>query len=84
MQVKKGCSKITVEDVWVKGIPKLTTESALRMVEANGDDILDVIIGFGTGAEAFFIDPVVCDIYFNGNKPCGGGVLILDGKSGEV
>ncbi|CAD5120332.1 DgyrCDS8906 [Dimorphilus gyrociliatus] len=53
------------------------------MVEANGDGILDVVIGFGTGAEAFFIDPVVCDIYFNSKKPCGGGVLTLDGKTGE-
>lgn len=44
-----GCSHIEVEDVWVKGFPKLITESAFRMVEVNQDGVLDVIFGFGTG-----------------------------------
>lgn len=44
-----GCSKMSVEDVWVVGVPKLTTESSIRLVDVNQDGELDVILGFGTG-----------------------------------
>ncbi len=41
--------QITVEDVWVRGFPKLITESAFRMLDLNQDGVLDVVYGFGTG-----------------------------------
>ena len=44
-----GCDVISVDDVWTAGFPKLSTESAIRMVDVNLDGILDVIIGFATG-----------------------------------
>ena len=44
-----GCDSIAVEDVWVVGIPKLLTESAVRLVDVNQDGTLDVILGFATG-----------------------------------
>ena len=44
-----GCSYIEVEDVWITKLPKLTTESALRMIDVNSDKVLDVILGFATG-----------------------------------
>jgi hypothetical protein len=44
-----GCSHIEIEDVWVRGVPKLITESSIRLVDVNEDGILDVVIGFGTG-----------------------------------
>lgn len=44
-----GCSKLVVEDVWVVGFPKLVTESALRLLDVNGDGVLDVLFGFATG-----------------------------------
>lgn len=44
-----GCTHFEVEDVWVQNFPKLTTESAIRLIDINNDETLDVIIGFGTG-----------------------------------
>jgi hypothetical protein len=44
-----GCSRIEVEDVWVRGIPKLMTESAFRLLDVNKDGVLDIIFGFATG-----------------------------------
>ena len=28
------------------------------------------------------MNPVTCDIYFSGSRPCGGGVLCVDGRTG--
>ncbi|XP_064617640.1 uncharacterized protein LOC135481843 [Liolophura sinensis] len=78
-----GCYRISSEDVWVVGIPKLITESAIRLVDVNQDGILDVITGFGTGADGYNIPDIVCDIYFNGTKPCHGGLLALEGLTGR-
>ena len=54
------------------------------MLNVSDDDIPDVVFGFGTGADGYNVPDIVCDIYFAGEKPCMGGVLALDGKSGEV
>ncbi|XP_013379916.1 uncharacterized protein LOC106151284, partial [Lingula anatina] len=78
-----GCSDIQVEDVWIAGFPKLITESAFRLVDVNGDGTLDVLFGFGTGADGHNVPELVCDIYFNGTRPCFGGVLSIDGATGR-
>lgn len=44
-----GCSRMSAEDVWVVGFPKLMTESAFRLLDINGDRVLDVLFGFATG-----------------------------------
>ena len=44
-----GCSDLSVEDVWVIGLPKVLTESAFRLVDVNQDGTLDIILGFATG-----------------------------------
>lgn len=43
------CNKLKVEDVWVKGFPKLLTESAFRLLDINKDGVLDIVMGFATG-----------------------------------
>ena len=53
------------------------------MLNVSGDEVLDVVIGFGTGADGYNIPDFVCDIYFDGQKPCLGGVLALDGRTGK-
>ena len=40
---------------------------------------VDLIVG----AEGYNTPDVVCDIYFSGVRPCLGGLLALDGASGE-
>ncbi|KAK3581051.1 hypothetical protein CHS0354_013959 [Potamilus streckersoni] len=77
-----GCDSIQVEDVWVKGFPKLLTETAFRLVDVNKDGVLDVILGFATGADGYKIPKIVCDIYFNGTYPCFGGLMALEGFTG--
>ena len=53
------------------------------MLNVSGDEVLDVVIGFGTGADGYNIPDFVCDIYFDGQKPCLGGILALDGRTGK-
>uniref|UniRef100_T1JFB9 FAM234A/B beta-propeller domain-containing protein n=1 Tax=Strigamia maritima TaxID=126957 RepID=T1JFB9_STRMM len=77
-----GCSHMEVEDVWIKNFPKLLTESAIRLNDVNQDGVLDILIGFATGADGYNVPLFTCDIYFNGIKPCFGGVLALDGSTG--
>ena len=43
------CTELTVEDVWTTSFSKLTVESAVRLNDVNGDGVLDVLIGHGTG-----------------------------------
>ncbi|XP_053372852.1 uncharacterized protein LOC128546395 [Mercenaria mercenaria] len=78
-----GCDHIEVEDVWTVGIPKLLTESSFRLVDVNQDGVLDIIVGFATGADGYNIPSIVCDIYFAGTYPCFGGLLALEGSSGK-
>ncbi|XP_059172117.1 uncharacterized protein LOC131953098, partial [Physella acuta] len=78
-----GCDKMEVSDVWVLGIPKLLTESAFRLVDVNGDGTLDVIFGFATGADGYGVKDIVCDLYFEGKKPCFGGVMAVEGGGGK-
>lgn len=78
------CTKIVSEDIWVKTFPMLTTETAIRLNDVNSDGIDDIIVGFGTGADAFYYPKVVCHVYFPKSKDeCGGGLLALDGKTGD-
>ena len=41
------------------------------------------MILFFTGADGYDVPDFVCDIYFNGQVPCFGGVLAIDGKTGK-
>ncbi|GFT02758.1 uncharacterized protein TNCV_879611 [Trichonephila clavipes] len=78
------CTRIITQDVWVKTFPMLTTETAVRLNDVNSDGVEDFILGFGTGADAFYYPKVVCHVYFPKSKDeCGGGILALDGKTGN-
>jgi outer membrane protein assembly factor BamB len=77
-----GCHDLEVIPIWQVKFPKLIVESSTRLIRVNEDDIPDVVLGFGTGADGYDIPEFVCDIYFDGQKPCLGGILALDGKTG--
>ena len=79
----KGCQKLEVIPVWQVKFPKMISEGSSRMLLVNDDLVPDVVIGFGTGADGYDIPDYVCDIYFDGQKPCLGGILALDGKTGK-
>ncbi|KAH9369275.1 hypothetical protein HPB48_012351 [Haemaphysalis longicornis] len=63
----------------------LTTESAFRHLDVNGDGVLDVVFGFGTGLDAYRYPRVACDVYLpaSGGAGCGGGLAALDGRTGH-
>ena len=43
------CSVFKNEHIWHQSFPLLKTEAALTTYDANGDNILDVVVGFSTG-----------------------------------
>ena len=77
-----GCQNLEIIPVWQAKFPKLMMEGSTRMLQVNEDQVLDVVFGFGTGADGYDIPEFVCDIYFDGQKPCLGGIIALDGKTG--
>ena len=82
-EILVGCDDIEVIPVWQSKFPKLLTEGSTRMLNISGDDTLDVVFGFGTGADGYNIPDFVCNIYFRGQTPCLGGIIALDGKDGH-
>lgn len=77
-----GCQRLEIIPIWQVKFPKLIVEGSSRMLYVNEDKVLDVVFGFGTGADGYDVPEDVCDIYFDGQKPCLGGIIALDGKTG--
>ncbi|XP_014251713.1 uncharacterized protein LOC106667930 isoform X2 [Cimex lectularius] len=73
------CSDFTGKDIWYKTFPWMKSEAALVMVDVNQDGIDDVIIGYSTNQH-----PGSCVEFPNAKDVCGGGVLALDGKTGDT
>ncbi|XP_075212597.1 uncharacterized protein LOC142319322 [Lycorma delicatula] len=79
------CTEINTQEVWAKIFPKLVSEAPIKITDVNGDGIDDVIIGYGTGADDIEMTGVSCEKYFGHamNEPCMGGVMALNGQTGE-
>lgn len=45
------CTSLTSKVLWIKSLPKLTSEAPLRNNDVNLDGIDDIIVGFSTGNE---------------------------------
>lgn len=43
------CNDLKVTEVWSASFPYLTSEAEVRILDVNGDDVDDVLLGFGTG-----------------------------------
>ncbi|XP_071442894.1 uncharacterized protein [Hetaerina americana] len=84
------CTAVETQDIWTKSFPKLTTESSFRLMDVNKDGILDVILGYGTGADGYDVPAWVCSVYFSSYEGstatgvCLGGIMALDGKTGNT
>ena len=83
----ESCSDFDVELLWYKRLEKFQTESAIRMVDLNGDRVDDLVSGFVTtlltDEESPDIKQSICERYNNGINPCQGGVFALDGVTGD-
>ncbi|XP_022902074.2 uncharacterized protein [Onthophagus taurus] len=78
------CADLAVTDVWTLTLPKLTSESVIRAVDINSDGVDDFIFGFGTGDNYNMNPDVYCQMFFNIPPPCGGGLIALNGITGDV
>ncbi|KAK3928753.1 Protein FAM234B [Frankliniella fusca] len=78
------CTELVTSDVWVQTFPKLTSETAVRLSDVNHDGVLDIILGYGTGTDGRNVPDFVCTLYFGRDPPCLGGLVALNGKTGEV
>ncbi|XP_076280121.1 uncharacterized protein LOC143208973 isoform X1 [Lasioglossum baleicum] len=78
------CTSLTTTILWTKSLPKLTPESSLRSTDINKDGVEDIIVGFSTGLDMIDVPEYICMVHFNGQVPCFGGVLALDGRTGNT
>lgn len=77
------CDELHATKVWHAAFPKLMTETAVRPNDVNNDGVDDLMVGFSTGVDGYNAPKISCDLYFNGTYPCYGGLLALDGKTGQ-
>nr|KAF7427545.1 hypothetical protein H0235_007239 [Vespula pensylvanica] len=77
---KNGGLKLD-EDGGVKR-PLMAPQAPLRSNDVNKDGIEDIIIGFSTGLNTE--NTPECYNYFENQVPCLGGILALDGQTGNT
>ncbi|EDO39984.1 predicted protein, partial [Nematostella vectensis] len=77
------CTQLKSQKIWHTSLPKLMTETAVRLNDVNNDGVSDIIVGFSTGVDSYKPPKLACDLYFDGNYPCYGGALALDGVTGK-
>ncbi|CAH1113366.1 unnamed protein product [Psylliodes chrysocephalus] len=79
------CDSLKVTDVWSVNLPKLTTDSPVRILDVNSDGTDDIIFGFGTGDNYNILPPdIFCPIFMGVPYPCEGGVIALNGLTGDI
>lgn len=84
----QACGDVTVKKLWHQTFDKFQTESAIRLVDVNGDGVDDIITGFVTSLDSASDDLAyrrqVCKDHYSNVFPCFGGVHAVNGKNGEV
>lgn len=79
------CDNLKVTDVWSINLPKLTSDSPVRVLDVDNDGIDDILFGFGTGDNYNVLPPdLFCPIFMGVPSPCEGGVLALNGLTGNI
>lgn len=84
------CTQLSINKIWSKGFSRLSTESQMRKVDLSGDNIDDVIFGYGIDDSVRYADNSMqkCEVErVNGYREmvqCRGGLLAMDGVNGET
>jgi hypothetical protein len=74
-----------VEKVWSITLGRLNSETPVRKADLNGDNIEDIIIGFGVDDGMDLKDIPQCSSTKLGiTDTCGGGIMALDGVTGKL
>ncbi|XP_067628108.1 uncharacterized protein [Eurosta solidaginis] len=81
------CTQISVQRIWTRTFPRMNSESPVRKADLNGDDVADVIFGFGVDDniqyEGYTL-PKCKSSQGDDEVPCEGGVIALDGVTGNL
>ncbi|XP_039970960.1 uncharacterized protein LOC120782653 [Bactrocera tryoni] len=81
------CTQISVQRLWSRTFPRMNSESPVRKADLNGDDIADIIFGFGVDDniqyEGFTL-PKCKSAQGDDEVPCEGGVIAINGASGSL
>lgn len=87
-----ACSRVVVNKVWSKALPKMASESPIRKSDLNGDGVEDIILGYGIDLDDFTENGVTssgskkmaCFSSKSGETvTCEGGILALNGVTGD-
>lgn len=81
------CSQISVQKIWSQVFPRMNSESPLRKADLNKDQVLDIIFGFGVDDHIQYEGyplPKCKSSLFNDEVQCEGGVIAVDGKTGQL
>ncbi|EEZ99777.2 hypothetical protein TcasGA2_TC002556 [Tribolium castaneum] len=79
------CSNLKITDVWATNLPILTTDSPIWLLDLNRDGVDDILFGFGTGDNYNILSPdLFCPIFLGVAPPCEGGVIALNGTTGDI
>lgn len=87
------CTQMSVSKVWSKAFSRLNTETPIRKLDLNGDNVSDLVFGYGVddsiqheSDESGQIPR--CEVATNGEHReivyCKGGILALDGVTGNT
>ncbi|KAF4519305.1 hypothetical protein B566_EDAN005244 [Ephemera danica] len=77
-------SVLVSRPVWNVSLPHLLSESNLCLYDANADGTLDVALGYSTAVDRNSDPGFICTMYHDRKYPCYGGVVVLDGHSGQT
>lgn len=87
------CTQMSVNKVWSKAFSRLNTETPIRKVDLNGDNVTDIIFGYGVDDSIQHeIDDSgqipKCEIGGSGERreivSCKGGIVALNGINGNT
>lgn len=84
---KVPCQNMGVTKVWSRTFAKLNSEAPVRKTDLDGDGVDDIIVGFGTDDSIEIEnsnDIPQCTMSRGQMDLCEGGVLALNGVSGDV
>lgn len=81
------CQNLAVTKVWSRTFAKLNSEAPVRKTDLDGDGVDDIIVGFGVDDSIEIessSDIPQCTMARGQMDLCEGGVLALNGVSGDV
>ncbi|XP_059482803.1 uncharacterized protein LOC132200983 [Neocloeon triangulifer] len=69
--------------VWNSSFQGINPKGTLYAVDTNSDGVVDILMAFEAAISRSDDPGFVCAMYYQGQYPCYGGVLAVDGVSGQ-